>query len=135
MVEMINTAKLLFFIACLSLLTENSLLAANDNKTAATRGGIIKGTVKQLLPIDPSVGGQGMLGSLLVHEYGVDQQRRVVVHIMKTTKIFTITGAEIKKTAFSAIKAGDMIKVTISDGQMIMSYPVQVIAAEISIIK
>jgi len=131
-----NNKVLLLLFSGLLYLSGITLSPADDKERPVTESDeILQGIIKEVSPVDPITGTKGMHGSFLIHKNNGGQQRHVVIHVLATTRIFVGRGAGSVPGEFSTLHVGDKVKVTISGGRMMLSYPLQATAVEVLIIK
>jgi hypothetical protein len=97
----------------------------------------IRGRIEKINPAKPATGNKETLGTLLVEGDSNDKPRfdKAIVRVTTSTGIYRLRGQEREKLSFNELKKGDRIEARFVPGPVLMSYPVQATAAEITVIR
>jgi endonuclease/exonuclease/phosphatase family metal-dependent hydrolase len=97
----------------------------------------IRGRIEKINPADSAQGNNHTLVTLLVEGARDDKPRfdKAVVRVTTSTSIYQLRGQERTSVSFKELKRGDRIEARFVPGPVLMSYPVQATAAEITVIR
>lgn len=95
----------------------------------------IRGRIEKINPVKSATGNRETIGTLLI-EGGKDDKPRfdkAVVRVTTETRINLLRGQELTSLSFGELKKGDRVEARFVPGPVLMSYPVQATAAEITV--
>lgn len=97
----------------------------------------ISGRIEKINRADSSAANSEALGTVLVQGIGEDKPRfdKAVVRVTARTSIYQMGGKERLNLPFNELRTGDRVQVRFIPGPVLMSYPVQATAAEITVIR
>jgi hypothetical protein len=94
----------------------------------------IRGRIKKITRPDEGSAGKA-LGTLLIEGEGNDKPRfdKAIVRVTADTSINLMRGQERTRITFDEFRTGDRVEARFTPGPVLMSYPVQATAADITV--